>query len=492
MENAHNGYFLKYFITSNLYQKILSTFKVESFKMLNNENDKKDVSGIPGFYGIMPIGLFSNPGFILNCDWLKTKRNFNIQMPNSKEIKSNINLTPAQLSIFKRIVKEQNIIIKENKAPVYLNLIAKCGTGKTILAIHLMTVLKLKCFVIAKSKELITQWANEITSMVSGLKIYLSVKGVSHLLKQDLSDYDVVLFPDKHLSNIEFIHYLRENFSMGFIDEQHTYNFETNFNFRRFLLISSFNYLFSLTATPRKGNEIYLGKDVITQDIVEKLQPLTFIPRAIEINRNSTNDGDKTIQELKNYELTLKKNISKQRNQILHVQKLRLLSVDVKRINLILSMIIHSITIIKDPKIIVLVHFNDEINIYYEELKKNQIDVYPVYANKNEITKVAFEFKEIKNALLKKERFIIIGTEANLGTGMDLKTLNILHLTSLNSNLKNLEQYFGRISRNNESKEHFTFYYNFTSYKILSFQKELTNIKNIIKKMKWREEIKFV
>lgn len=508
--NLFNGYFLKYLLTEDLISQINKYFSFkETISLIPynsipmHSNDFKNVISVLGPTPrikeiladndfVLPIGLFSNDNFKLECKFAKTDREFNIPLSEAENVKLNLELTDHQIEIVNLLNEEVKRIAK-NKSPVYLTLSSPCGAGKTVLATYIISVFKLKTFIIVNTLELGKQWHQRITETMTNVKCLCSTNGATALLKNpELTKADIIIFPDKHLSNNDFVFYLVKHFSMGIIDEQHVYNIEMNINMKRFLTLTSFNYMFSLSATPRENNSFFLGKIIKTKEIVREIAPLTFTQNAHEISSKSGKDYKIKIPNASYYDEYISISEAKSfpnKINLLSIKKKQVLAFDVERIKTIVHTIISKIEVEKDPKILILTRFVDEIEIYYNQLLPlvaQGINLYAVYTSTSKSKyKNGVSLNEIKESLAAQEKFIIIATQDNVGTGIDIPSLNIMHLTSLDSNPSKVEQYIGRISRNNNSKNHHLFYYTFCSYARLKFSNEIKNIRSVLEKDGW-------
>lgn len=487
IKNNFNGKYLEYFVDKTMYDNIVSKFNNRYSDVYVDENNISFL--IPNKKFILPIGLFSNHGFILNCTWEDTDRIFYKEIKN---IESNIILNNTQEIIVNEFFKHKDIIINVNKAPIYLNLVGQCSVGKTVMAIHIISVVKLKTFIITPSLDLAKQWAKEINKFLKNVNCYVSLSGVKHFLKQDrelLNKYDIICLPFKHLNNEEFNEFLINNFSLGIIDEQHKYNLNTNDTLKKFFTFYSFPLFISLTATPRHSNSFYLGREINTDKIVEEYSKKLFTKIAYEVITNDkfpeskNSDYYNIYKELKNKSHFAKKEL------LMSIYKKRASSYDIPRVNKIVKTIVESFT--DDSKILVLTKFVEDIDKYYLDLNKyiDKTYLYKIYAiKKNNNESLAY----IKPILRKKEKYIIIGTEEHLGTGIDIVELNILHLTSLTTNKRNLIQYAGRVSRNNNTPIHYIYYYNINTLKDFYIGNEITCIRDTLNKIGWICKLKIV
>lgn len=487
IKNNFNGRYLEYFVDKTMYNTIVNRF---NYRYSDIYVDKDTISFlVPNKKYVLPIGLFSNHGFILNCSWENTDRIFYKEINN---VESNIVLNNTQEIIVNEFFKHKEIIINVNKAPIYLNLVGQCSVGKTVMAIHIISILKLKTFIITPSLDLAKQWSKEINKFLKNVSCYVSLGGVKNFLKQNkelLNSYDIICLPYKHLNNEEFNEFLINNFSLGIIDEQHKYNLNTNETLKKFFTFYSFPVFISLTATPRHSNSFYLGREINTDNIVEENSKKLFKKVAFEVITNDVLSGTRDSEYYNIYKELKNKNHFAKKELLMSIYKKRACSFDIPRVNKIVQTIVESFT--DNSKILVLTKFVDDIEKYYTDLSKyiDNIYLYKIYAiKKNNNESLAY----IKTNLLNKDKYILIGTEDHLGTGIDIVDLNILHLTSLTTNKRNLIQYAGRVSRNNTTPIHYIYYYNINSLKDLYIGNEITFIRDTLNKIGWNCKLKIV
>lgn len=543
-----------YFNGSAIIYKI-TKFMLDNIRnLINNSDDilefydektklKKIIMPNENYY--VPMGLFANPGFVLNCIWDMKGH----MMPNKDNIKPNYELRDEQKLIIKKFENECADIKLKNKSAIYTTLFAECSTGKTIIAIDIIQKLKFKTFIITPSIELAKQWNDEINKKLFNINSFASEKGAKTLLqmpKEELNNFDIICFPSRHLSIPEFQEFLSNNFSVGIIDEQHTYDMLKNDSLRQFMSFNSFPVFISLTATPRKQNSIFFGRIIDVTDILDIHKPKTFKKIMFEISLDETKYDIFTFQSFDTYMIT-KSNKNNMPNKIqqLTLLKKKCIAEDMNRMKTISNNIIDSFLILHFPKIIVLTPFVFEIKLYTDLIKKNIKNriknifndetkfivnnvedlrfnsaekafinelvgvnyktlskphryllkqYYKIYNNVFDIYAKSSEGQTLnrtKAILEEKKSYIIIGTEDHLGTGIDIKELNILHLVGLPHTYIKVIQYAGRVSRDNSSPEHHLYFYNVNSYKniknrgSLKIETEIENIKEHLSTQKW-------
>lgn len=460
MNNVYDGFVLNYYLDQEIFDKIKKLIKKNDLIIdgkVYKKNNKR----------LLPIGLFSNKNFELKCKWLKTKRKFNIKI--KKKIKCNFELKQVQKKIVEKINYEIEEITNINKAPAYITLVADCSIGKTVIAIHYIIKKKLKTIIITHNKELSKQWEKRIIDFTN-LSVFNSMKGVLKFF-DFYKNEDVIIIPSRHLENTDFCKFLIENFSFLIVDEQHVFNLEEKNNISDFMLNSSFNFVLSLTATPRLYNCLYFGRIIDVEDVVKnhKIKNFELICNEVVLKNYKLFENKNYNEYSDYYKKLLRKNIKNKQDVLkLDIYKKRILSYDKNRINTISEQIIKTY---KDKeKILVLTNFVEEIDIYYKKLKSKIKNLFLLYSQKNNL-----EYKNfIEN--YDNENYVVIGTKDYLGTGIDITSLTVLHFTNLFKNTKLILQCLGRISRNNESKIHKFYYYNISSKNL--------NITNYIKEIR--------
>lgn len=487
-KNRFNGYYLEYNISKDLFYKIRKTIHKDGFTVFNNNGD--EIWAKPDIHAVLPIGIFSNKFFKLECDnWELTDRKYKVEMESP--VKSTIQLTDVQKEIVKIFFENCEDIQKNNLCPIYLNLVGQCSIGKTIMSVEILSRIKYKTLIITPSKDLAKQWGDTIKEFLIDPDYHVSMLGASMLLKNLKHPPDILLVPSKHLANESFVKYIMQNYSVCFIDEQHSYNLETNKTMKKFFAFNSFPFVFSLTATPRPFNTLYLGREINLEEIIKIMKPDTFRKELYEI----VIPRYKLIRycdEYKKYlELCKKNYLTKDEVMFKSLMKKKSLSEDYNRFQAIVKNVKQVQETENDSKTIILTHFVYEIEKFYDELINNGLkNVYKIFAasKNNEETSLSFVKEDIKN----KKSYILIGTEDHLGTGIDVKELSILHLANMPTNRNNIIQYAGRVSRDNDTPVHKIFYYNISSYPKINLDKNSDDLHKILRTKNWIYEKKML
>ena len=149
----------------------------------------------------------------------------------------------------------------------------KCGGGKTVLALYLVSMLKKKTIVIVHKDFLMTQWRDRIQQFLPDARI-----GKIQQNTIDIEDKDIVLAMVQSLSQKEYDPEVFSSFGLAIFDECHHLGAEV---FSKSMAKVSSKYMLGLSATPdrkdglRKVFEWYIGpmvyssKDDKNKDYIE-------------------------------------------------------------------------------------------------------------------------------------------------------------------------------------------------------------------------------
>tara|TARA_B100001094_G_scaffold54130_1_gene49652 strand:+ start:7570 stop:8970 length:1401 start_codon:yes stop_codon:yes gene_type:complete len=139
----------------------------------------------------------------------------------------------------------------------------KCGGGKTVLALHITSVLKKKTIVIVHKDFLMTQWRDRIKEFLPDAKI-----GKIQQDTIDIEDKDIVLAMVQSLSMKEYEEDTFTSFGLAIFDECHHLGAEV---FSRSMGKVASKYMLGLSATPKRKDglskvfEWYMGDIVYNQ-----------------------------------------------------------------------------------------------------------------------------------------------------------------------------------------------------------------------------------
>ena len=141
----------------------------------------------------------------------------------------------------------------------------RCGGGKTVLALHIISVLKKKTIVIVHKDFLMTQWRDRILEFLPDAKI-----GKIQQNTVDIEDKDIVLAMVQSLSMKEYDDNTFESFGLAIFDECHHLGAEV---FSKSMRKVASKYMLGLSATPKRkdglskvfewfmGDVVYLQKE---------------------------------------------------------------------------------------------------------------------------------------------------------------------------------------------------------------------------------------
>lgn len=173
--------------------------------------------------------------------------------------------------------KEQDPIIElykkacEEKGGGLISL--KCGGGKTVLALYIISMLKKKTIVVVHKDFLMTQWRDRITQFLPQARI-----GKIQQNTIDIENKDIVLAMVQSLSQKEYDPCVFSSFGLAVFDECHHLGAEV---FSKSMAKVASKYMLGLSATPdrkdglRKVFEWYIGpmvfssKSEVNKDYIE-------------------------------------------------------------------------------------------------------------------------------------------------------------------------------------------------------------------------------
>jgi len=149
----------------------------------------------------------------------------------------------------------------------------KCGGGKTVLALYIISMLKKKTIVVVHKDFLMTQWRDRITQFLPNARI-----GKIQQNTIDIGNKDIVLAMVQSLSQKEYDPNVFSSFGLAVFDECHHLGAEV---FSKSMAKVASKYMLGLSATPdrkdglRKVFEWYIGpmvyssKTDVNKDFIE-------------------------------------------------------------------------------------------------------------------------------------------------------------------------------------------------------------------------------
>ena len=139
----------------------------------------------------------------------------------------------------------------------------RCGGGKTVLALHIFSVLKKKAIVVVQKDFLMTQWRDRILEFLPEAKI-----GKIQQDTVDIDGKDIVLAMVQSLSMKEYEEGTFDSFGLAIFDECHHLGAEV---FSKCMAKVASKYMLGLSATPKRKDglskvfEWYIGDIVYLQ-----------------------------------------------------------------------------------------------------------------------------------------------------------------------------------------------------------------------------------
>jgi len=140
----------------------------------------------------------------------------------------------------------------------------RCGGGKTVLALHISSVLKKKTIVVVHKDFLMTQWRDRILDFLPQAKI-----GKIQQDTVDIEGKDIVLAMVQSLSMKEYEEGTFDSFGLAIFDECHHLGAEV---FSKCMAKVASKYMLGLSATPKRKDglskvfEWYIGDIVYLQE----------------------------------------------------------------------------------------------------------------------------------------------------------------------------------------------------------------------------------
>ena len=149
----------------------------------------------------------------------------------------------------------------------------KCGGGKTVLALYIISMLKKKTIVVVHKDFLMTQWRDRITQFLPNARI-----GKIQQNTIDIENKDIVLAMVQSLSQKEYNPNVFSSFGLAIFDECHHLGAEV---FSKSMAKVASKYMLGLSATPDRkdglrkvfewfiGPMVYSSKTDVNKDFIE-------------------------------------------------------------------------------------------------------------------------------------------------------------------------------------------------------------------------------
>ena len=196
---------------------------------------------LPRFYGLKRFG--------------KPETN-NISEGEKVDMKFNGSLRPEQLPI-------EELYLKNAREKGGGIISIKCGGGKTVLALHIASILSVKTVVVVHKDFLMTQWRDRIMEFLPTARI-----GKIQQNTVDIENKDIVLAMVQSLSMKEYDEGTFDSFGLSIFDECHHLGAEV---FSKSMAKVAGKYMLGLSATPKRKDglskvfEWYMGDIVFNQ-----------------------------------------------------------------------------------------------------------------------------------------------------------------------------------------------------------------------------------
>ena len=246
-----NGYIIrkKYYSTKEI-KEIKDELFVRPFTFNKNQNKESGFQVfmespkklyLPRFYGLKRFGQPETD---------------NISEGKKVDMKFNGSLRPEQVPIEELYLKNA-----QEKGGGIISI--KCGGGKTVLALHIASILSVKTVVVVHKDFLMTQWRDRIMQFLPTARI-----GKIQQNTVDIEDKDIVLALVQSLSRREYEDGTFDSFGLAIFDECHHLGAEV---FYRSMAKVASKYMLGLSATPKRKDglskvfEWYMGDIVFNQ-----------------------------------------------------------------------------------------------------------------------------------------------------------------------------------------------------------------------------------
>ncbi len=246
-----NGYTIrKSDYSTKVIKEIKDELSVRPFTYNKNQNKESGFQVfmespkklyLPRFYGLKRFG---SPG--IN----------NISEGEKVDMKFNGSLRPEQLPI-------EELYLKNAREKGGGIISIKCGGGKTVLSLHIASILSVKTLVVVHKDFLMTQWRDRIMEFLPTARI-----GKIQQNTVDIENKDIVLAMVQSLSMKEYGEGTFDSFGLAIFDECHHLGAEV---FSKSMAKVASKYMLGLSATPKRKDglskvfEWYMGDIVFNQ-----------------------------------------------------------------------------------------------------------------------------------------------------------------------------------------------------------------------------------
>lgn len=470
MSSYYSGSWIFLDLTLEDLQVLKSSFGLQSIPYLDALESRfiAFVTNKPA-KGYYPIGLLSNqllPNLNIATANLNAKM-FHI----TNNIIDNIIMTELQHNVIQKVLDHTNTCLM-NYRPVACCINTPCASGKTVIAVKLISILKMRTYVVVPTRVMINQWLRELR--INNINSVGSYDGSKTLMESISQPPDVLVIVSRHLSNPELVKYLTDNYSVGIFDEIHMFNLQNSTSVSTFLISSSPLYSYFLTATPKSNNEVFTGK-LITSDfqIINTIQTLHVYSKTTE--NIQIEDGDSINED-------------KMRNNSIITSLLEyfldnsilVLTTSRNHMNFLYRIFVNILI----SKYAIVPYENDNKELY--KFNINNVEYYVMLADAK--SKSIHSNTELVH---NKDNLVIFSTYKLCSTGLNIPNLNMLVMGLNNIDNITLMQSVGRIMR--PSKYNNKYVVMFKGIEINRYSKEqvtnfLSDINNQIitlKRLNW-------
>ena len=295
----------------------------------------------------------------------------------------------------------------------------QCGQGKTVLALNILSEIKVKTLIVVHKEFLANQWIDRINLYLPNARIGKIQGKVIDILNKDIC---VAML--QTLSLKEFDKNLFDSFGLVIIDEVHHMSSEV---FSRALLKVNLKYTLGLTATPERT-------DGLTHVFLKFLGPIVY-----KYKKDTSNSFNLVVKHIKYTTNNTKYNcVEKTKSDNICVSRMINNITEYNNRNEFIVNILHYLALNTERNIILLSDRREHLKTLYELLNKD--------------LNIGFYIGGMKQQVLDKtanECQIILSTYSMAAEALDIPKLNCLILSSPKVNV---EQSVGRILRKKHSE----------------------------------------